>query len=306
MCDMNMTIKILMGLVVLLATCGPAISQVKPALTRVPEGVSVLRDLAYVENGHERNRLDLYRPEKAGDPLPVIVWIHGGAWQAGSKDRCPAVSFAAKGFAVASINYRLSQHAVFPAQIEDCKAAIRWLRGNAAQYNLDANHFGVWGASAGGHLVALLGTSSSVKEWDARGGYLDQSSRVQCVVDWFGPSNLVSMGGSHDNPNSPESRLIGGAVQKELEKARQASPVTYVSKDSSPFLIMHGDKDNVVPVGQSEELTEALKKAGVEVQLRIVTGDGHGGPGFSSPENRRLIEDFFDRHLRPTKQRPKP
>lgn len=192
-----MTIKSLMGLVVLLATCGSAMSQVKPASSRVPEGVNVLRDLAYVQNGHERNCLDLYLPKKTDGLLPVIVWIHGGAWQAGSKDRCPAVAFATRGFAVASINYRLSQHAVFPAQIEDCKAAIRWLRGKAAQYNLDANHIGVWGASAGGHLVALLGTSGSVKEWDARGEHREQSSRVQCVVDWFGPSNLASMGGSH-------------------------------------------------------------------------------------------------------------
>ena len=156
---------------------------------------------------------------------------------------------AAKGYAVASINYRLSQHAVFPAQIEDCKAAIRWLRANAAKYHLDPDHIGVWGASAGGHLVALLGTTGSVKELEGKGGNLDQSSRVQCVVDWFGPTDLATMGGSHDKPGSPESRLIGGPVQENKEKARKASPLTYVSKDSAPFLIMHGDQDNTVPPG---------------------------------------------------------
>ena len=168
---------------------------------------------------------------------------------------------------MASINYRLSQHAIFPAQIEDCKAAIRWLRANAAKYHLDADRIGVWGASAGGHLVAMLGTTGSVKELEGKGGNLDQSSRVQCVVDWFGPSDLPTMGGSHDDPGSPESRLIGGPVQENKEKARKASPLTYVSKDSAPFLIMHGDQDNVVPPGQSELLAEALKKAGVEVTL---------------------------------------
>lgn len=119
----------------------------------VPEGVQVLRDLTYVEGGHERNRLDLYLPEKAEGRPPLVVWIHGGAWQAGSKEDCAAVRLTAKGYAVASINYRLSQHAVFPAQIEDCKAAIRWLRANAAKYHLDPDHIGVWGSSAGGHLA---------------------------------------------------------------------------------------------------------------------------------------------------------
>jgi acetyl esterase/lipase len=250
-----------------------------------------------VEGGHQRQRLDLYLPEKAEDRLPLVVWIHGGAWLTGSKDDCPAVHFAAKGYAVASINYRLSQHALFPAQIEDCKAAIRWLRANAAKYHLDPGRIGVWGASAGGHLAALLGTSGGVKELEGGGGNLDQYSRVQCVVDWFGPSDLMTIGGSHDNPGSPESRLIGGPVQENKEKARKASPLTYVGADSAPFLIMHGDRDQVVPLDQSKVLAEALKKAGVEVKLQIVEGGGHGGAAFASPENRKLVEDFFARHL---------
>lgn len=296
----------LAGLALVLGWGSMASSQERPKPSRLPEGVEVLRDLQYVEDGHERHRLDLYLPQKAEGQLPLLVWIHGGAWRAGSKNGCPAVSFVGKGYAVASINYRLSQHAVFPAQIEDCKAAIRWLRAQAKKYHLDPDHVGVWGASAGGHLVALLGTSGNVKEFEGDGGNLDQSSRVQCVVDWFGPSDLVTMGGGHNNPGSPESRLIGGAIQENLEKARKASPVTYVSKDSAPFLIMHGDKDNVVPLDQSEALADALKKAGVEVKLQIVTDNGHGGPGFSSPENRKLIEGFFDKHLRPQKNATSP
>ena len=302
---MKLTRNLMIGLAAMLAGVNLAASQERPRRPGppgLPEGVKALRDIPYVEGGHERNRLDLYLPQKAEGRLPLIVWIHGGAWLGGGKDGCPAVPLVPKGYAVASINYRLSQHAVFPAQIEDCKAAIRWLRANAAKYHIDAGHVGVWGASAGGHLVAMLGTAGNVKELEGEGGNLDQPSRVQCVVDWFGPSDLLTMAGSHNNPGSPESRLIGGAVQENKEKARKASPLTYVNKDSAPFLIMHGDQDNLVPLGQSQLLADALKKAGVEVNLVVVKGNGHGGPGFGSPENRKLIEDFFAKHLRKDNQ----
>ena len=266
-------------------------AETKPT-PKLPKGVKLLRDLQYVAGGHERNRLDLYLPEKADGRLPVVVWIHGGAWMAGNKDDCPAVPFVAEGCAVASVNYRLSQHAVFPAQIEDCKAAIRWLRANADKYHLDPDRIGVWGASAGGHLVALLGTTAGVKEWDRHGGNLDQSSRVQCVLDWFGPTELATMNPEGTPPDPAVGQLIGGLAKENKEKARKASPLTYVDKNAAPFLIMHGDKDAIVPLRQSELLAEALKKAGVEVKLQVVKGNGHGGPGFTSPENLRLIEAF--------------
>lgn len=267
----------------------------KPTL---PPGVQAHRDLEYVPGGHARNKLDLYLPAKADHPLPVIVWIHGGAWLGGSKERCPATWFTTRGFAAASINYRLSQHAVFPAQIEDCKAAIRWLRANAKKYNLDPNHIGVWGASAGGHLVALMGTTGDVKELEGKGGNLDRSSRVQCVVDWFGPTDFTKMGVGRGDANSPEGRLLGGAVQEHREEAAKANPITYVTKDDPPFLIMHGDEDKVVPINQSELLDEALRKAGVESTFIRVAGNGHGGPGFMNPENRKKIVDFFEKHLK--------
>ena len=267
--------------------------------SKSPPGVKVLKDLAYVPDGHERHKLDLYLPEKAAEhPLPLVVWIHGGGWEAGSKEGCPAVPLVDKGYAAASINYRLSQHARFPAQIEDCKAAIRWLRAHAKEYNLDPQHVGVWGASAGGHLVALLGVTGGVKELEGDEGNLDQSSRVQAVVDWFGPTDFATVGAGLSNPHSPVSKLIGGPPQENKEKAAKASPVTYVGKDAAPTLIMHGDKDNLVPIGQSEELAAALKKAGAEVVFQVVKGNGHGGPDFLNPENRKLILDFFDKHLR--------
>jgi acetyl esterase/lipase len=267
----------------------------KPAL---PPGTQVQRDLEYIPGGHARHKLDLYLPAKADHPLPLVVWIHGGGWQNGSKESTPALFLLAKGYAVASINYRLSQHAIFPAQIEDCKAAIRWLRANAKKYGLDAKHVGVWGASAGGHLVALLGTSGDVKELEGTGGNLDQPSRVQCVVDWFGPTDFSKMGGWQDKPDSPMAKLVGGPVRDYMEKAAKANPITYISKDDAPMLIMHGTDDKTVPMNQSELLDEALRKAGVETTLIRVAGNGHGGPGFTSPENRKRIEEFLEKHLK--------
>ena len=265
---------------------------------KLPEGTIVHRDLAYVANGHERQRLDLYLPEKSANPLPVVVWIHGGAWLGGSRAYTgPLLPLVGKGYAVASIGYRLSQDAVFPAQIEDCKAAIRWLRANAGTYQLDPNRIGVGGDSAGGHLAALLGTTGGVKELEGNGGNPDQPSRVQAVLDWYGPSDLLKMGGSHNDPNSPEALLIGGPVQQHPDKAARASPITYVSKDTPPFLIMHGDQDNVVPITESERLAAALEAAGVEVTFHRIAGAGHGGREFSSEENLKRIEGFFARHL---------
>jgi acetyl esterase/lipase len=287
------------ALAVISAWANLAISQEKAKRPepKLPAGVQVLRDLAYVEGGHERNHLDLYLPDKAEGRLPLVCWIHGGGWSAGSKDDCPAAYLAAKGYAVASINYRLSQHAIFPAQIEDCKAAIRWLRANAAKHHIDPDRVGVWGSSAGGHLVAMLGTTGHVKELEGQGGNLDQSSRVQCVVDWFGPTDIATMGGSHDSPTSAEAKLLGGPVQEKKEQARKASPLFYVDQDSAPFLIMHGDQDKSVPIQQSDALAAALKKAGVEATFVVVKGNGHGGPGFNTPENKKMIEDFFAKHL---------
>jgi acetyl esterase/lipase len=264
--------------------------------------------LEYVENGHERQRLDLYLPENAAGPLPVIVWIHGGAWLAGSKDFAgEVVDFVEKGYAVASIGYRLSQHAQFPAQIEDCKAAIRWLRANADKYGLDGDHIGVGGPSAGGHLAALVGTTGDVQELEGDGGHADQSSRVQAVVDFFGPSDFSQMSAhsekgsplNHDAPDSPEARLIGGPVQENPEKVQRANPIHYLTKDDPPFLIVHGDRDSIVPCHQSELLDEALKQEGIEVTFHKLAGAGHGGPQFNSDRVKSAMESFFEKHLKP-------
>lgn len=280
--------------------------QAEPAQTRfnpssLPANAHVFRDLAYVTNGHPRQKLDLYLPA-SGTNLPLIVWIHGGAWLGGSKDQCPALFLLNDGFAVASINYRLSQHAIFPGQLEDCKAAIRWLRAHAREYGIDPDRIGVWGASAGGHLAALLGTTGDVAEFD-RGENLHVSSRVQAVCDWFGPTDLTQMSKfpseiDHEAPDAPEARLLGGPVQQHKDRARRANPITYVSNDDPPFLIMHGEKDRLVPLNQSELLADALKNAGVTVTFHVIKGAGHG---FGGKENYELVRNFFMTHLRGTR-----
>lgn len=267
---------------------------------RVPEAVKVARNLVYARAGAKDLLLDLYLPESAPGRLPVILWVHGGAWRGGNKENCPAIRQAGRGYAVASINYRLSQEAVFPAQIEDCKAAVRWLRANAAEYSLDSNRIGAWGASAGGHLVALLGTSGGVRELEGALGNPNYSSRVQAVVDFFGPTDFLEIGKfpskiAHFAADSPESQLLGGPVLENQEKARRANPITYISKDDPPFLIMHGDRDQSVPLNQSELLRDALKKAGVQVTFQIVPGAGHG---FSGPQIDAAVDAFFDQHLK--------
>jgi acetyl esterase/lipase len=264
-----------------------------------PPGVKALRDLEYVPHGHERQKLDLYLPEKPAGPLPVVVWIHAGGGTSGSKEQTRALYLTTQGYAVASINYRLLQHAIFPAQIHDGKAAIRWLRAHAKQYRLDPDRIGVWGASSGGSLAALLGTTGGVKELEGKeGDNLDQSSRVQAVCDWFGASDVVALAATSAAFNSAIEKAIGGPIAQHKEKALQASPLTHVSKDCPPFLIMHGDKDKMVPVAQSQLLADALKKAGVEVTLKILPGARHGGPEFQTDEMRQLIREFFDKHLK--------
>ena len=269
--------------------------------------MKVLRDIEYIPGGHERNKLDLYLPQKADKGglfgkkrLPLIIWVHGGAWMGGDKTGCPAVRFVQRGYAVASINYRFSQHATFPAQIEDSKAAVRWLRANADKYNLDTKRFGAWGASAGGHLVALLGTTGDVKEFD-KGENLNISSKVQAVCDYFGPTDFLKIADfpskmNHTAPDSPEAKLIGGPILENKDACKRANPITYVTKNDPPFLIVHGDADPLVPHNQSELLYQALQKAKIEANLRIVKGGGHGG--FKDPEIEKMVEEFFDKHLK--------
>jgi acetyl esterase/lipase len=264
----------------------------------VPPGVRVLQDLEYARG----LRLDLYLPERASGPVPVVVAIHGGGWATGRKEGAQGIRLSGHGYAVAAIGYRLSGVAIFPAQIQDCKAAVRWLRANAGKYHLDADRFGAMGHSAGGHLASLLGTSGGVEDFD-QGEHLDCSSRVQAVCALSGPTDFLQMDAhaplgaplKHDSPGSPESRLIGAPIQENKDKVARANPITYVDKDDPPFLLIHGALDPVVPAHQAELLHRALQNAGVEVTMRLIEGAGHGIGGRESAES---IECFFDKHLK--------
>jgi acetyl esterase/lipase len=267
----------------------------------VPENTTVYSDVTYVTGGHPRQKLDLYIPFSE-NKLPLIIWVHGGAWLAGSKDEYVPLDYLSDGYAVASIDYRLSQHALFPAQIEDCKAAVRWLRANAEKYNLDPGRFGAWGASAGGHLAALLGTTGDVTFFET-GEHLNESSAVQAVVDYFGPTDLLQMddhrvpdGMVHNTSDSPESQLVGGPIQEKKELVTRANPITYVTRNDAPFLIIHGDADPLVPHHQSVLLESALKKVGVPVIFYTVQGAGHGG--FNDPKVPELTKEFFAKYLK--------
>jgi acetyl esterase/lipase len=268
---------------------------------KLSDSIKAEKDIPYAETDNPRQRLDLYLPKnpKSEKPLPVVVFIHGGGWQNGDKSSGlgtvgPLVESGE--YAGVSIGYRLTGEAMWPAQIYDCKAAIRWIRGNAKKYNFDPENIGVAGSSAGGHLVAMLGTSGDVEALEGKlGKHLLMSSRVTCVVNLFGPSDLLTMGGSHNSPGSPEAKLIGGALQENPEKAKLASPITYVTKDDPPFLFIHGTSDPVVAFSQSESLNQALKKVGVTTFFVPVTNGGHGN--FGTPEPATRLRQFFDKYL---------
>lgn len=278
----------------------------KPLPARpTPPGIHAERNIVYAKIGDRELALDLYLPDTPpATPMPLIVWIHGGAWRAGTKDLPPLLPFIKHGYAGASVGYRYTQEAPFPANIQDCKAAIRWLRANAAKYNIDPNRIGVWGSSAGGHLVAFLGASGDMEEFEGSHGSKDVSSRVQAVVDWYGPTRVARMSHhpsiqDHDSPDSPENQLIGALAQQNPELAERLNPARYATKDDPPFLSQHGDADQLVPLEQSEILADALKAAGANVELDVLPGAGHGGPQFQTPENIKRVRTFFDRFLRP-------
>lgn len=280
-------------------SCAPvetAHSQNSPP-SEVKAGVRIWRDIAYVPQGHSRQKLDFYAPSSSGGPgpWPCVVFIHGGGWESGSRSGNGAMGLCWRGYAVASIGYRLSGDAPFPAQIEDCKAAVRYLRAHAARFNIDPNRIGASGGSAGGHLAAMLGTTGDVTTFD-KGEHLDQSSRVKAVVDFYGPTNLAFYGASR--PGDTLSRFIGGPIQDYPAKVQVANPIAYVTPNDPPFAIFHGDADPLVPQRHSKALQEALQKANVPATLTIVKGAGHGFTGAALQDVNARVTAFFDKYLK--------
>ncbi len=277
----------------------------------LPEGYRAERDIVYSVADTNQIKLDLYYQPGTERPLPLIIWIHGGAWRGGDKRSARfARELLGEGYAVASINYRLSGTAIFPAQIIDCKAAVRWLRAYADDYNLDPRRFAAWGGSAGAHLAALLGTAEDKADWE-HGDFLEYSSRVQAVVDWYGPTDFSRMDDVPGNmihlaEDSPESSLIGAAVKDHPELVAYANPISYVSINNPPFQILHGKDDLTVLPNQSVLLNEAFQKIGLNPDFALLDSTGHGGWEWNEQVPRAKL--FLDKHLvdKPERVRPLP
>ena len=271
----------------------------------------IISDIFYAGTENPRQTLDLYLPNKTklisgnSNPLPVIIWIHGGGWKNGSKEsarlafRLPEILSTAR-YAGVSINYRLSGEEKWPAQIHDCKAAVRWIRANAEKYNFDKGRIAAWGSSAGGHLVSMLASTNGVEQFEGRIGKNEEfSSEVHAVVNFFGPSNFLKMDNFpskifHRGPNSPESQLLGQALDKVPELAKMASPYHHINKNLPPFIHFHGTDDPLVPYNQSLILHQKLLSKGNKSTLITVQNGLHSMPTHFT---RRWVIPFLDYHF---------
>ncbi len=280
----------------------PTLASVHLALTLTTAGANEVErhnDIRFAQPGGVELLLNLHMPKGIENP-PLLMFIHGGGWMNGDRNRCRLEWVAQHGYAVASIEYRLSSEALFPAQIHDCKGALRWLRAHQTEYGYDASKVVVGGTSAGGHLAALMGTSGDVAVLEGgTAGHADQSCRVQGVIDYYGPSDFVKRSENQpsktDHPKGGVYQLIGGPVKENLEAARVASPVTYLSSDDPPFLILHGDADNTVFLDQSELLAQRCKEIGIDVRLHIEPDGGHG---FKQTDGEKtLVLGFLEKIL---------
>ncbi len=262
----------------------------------IPKGFHAVRDVPYVLHGRRSQMLDVYVPDVPTLPRPAMVWIHGGGWYSGDKSLPPGLGILPRGYVVASINYRLSSEALFPAQIFDCKAAIRFLRAHAREFDIDPARIGVWGDSAGGQLSSLLGTTNGRAEYEGTEGNLGVSSNVQAVCDWFGPSDFLQASDVRAVSAGAAKLLFGGQVSAHTATAMFASPAEQVGHAPLvPFLIMHGEVDPLVPVHQSQILFQNLKQAGASVRFVIVPKGGHGNGWFRNRDDMLMVYDFFDR-----------
>ena len=266
----------------------------------LPTNVELIEGIEYAKPNGISLQLDVFRPKDRAQKVPAIVFVHGGGWKNGSrKSGKRGVWLVEHGFAIVSITYRLTEKGQWPDQINDCYEAVRWVRKNADKYGFDGEKVGCWGTSAGGHLVALMGTRTYP-------GKEEVSSKVQAVCDWFGPSELLSMPPNNvgngrteeDIAKSNGAKLLGATVRDVPKLAKDASALDNVSKDDAAFLIMHGDADKGVPVIQSQKLHDKLKAHCVPSQLVVLEGAGHGGKQFVSPESKQMMLEFFTKYLK--------
>jgi acetyl esterase/lipase len=284
----------------LLAGCGSASRA--PAH---PAGVRIIRDCTFATRDGAPLHLDLYLPEDYAQPLPIVIWLHGGGWMFGSHQPCPLASLATRGYAVASVGYGLSdrtERTAFPAPLHDCKAAVRWLRANAWRFGCDGARIGVWGLSAGAHLAALLGTTAGEADADGSEGVTGVSSAVQGVVCLFAATDLLAL--EQADPKNWRVQLLSlgllhGRPSERPELARAASPALRVGRDSAPFLLIHGRDDAMIPADQSERLHVALQAAGVPSTLLLLDHLPHADAALDDPQVQAAAHAFLDARLHP-------
>ncbi|WP_146444221.1 alpha/beta hydrolase [Botrimarina colliarenosi] len=261
-----------------------------------------LRDVTFATVDSHDLKLNLFLPDSV-EPPPLVVFVHGGSWQVGSYKNCAVKWLVDEGFAVASIGYRLSDIATFPAQVHDCKAAVRWLRAHADDYGYDATRIGAVGSSAGGYLVLMMGVTSNNADYEGEvGDCPKESSAVQAVVDYFGASDFLQRSenqpGKTDHPKGSVRLMLGAAVKENPELARRASPAFHITGEAPPLLMLHGEDDRTVLLDQSQRMLAAYHDAGRDAELVVLPGAGHGGDAFYTPERKELVAEFLTRHLR--------
>lgn len=291
--------RILLTLAICTFLLTPARAQTPDPDTLSIPGTTLTRNIKYADKDPKQN-FDLYRPTGVKGKLPVVIWIHGGGWWMGGKKNMEVSWLAGHGYALATIGYRFSQDSIFPTQIRDCYAAVRYILRHAAGYGLDSSRVILGGASAGGHLASLLGLTlnNNRKDFDAEAGK-GRKIRIRGILNFYGPGDLYAFHGDGagykvDSTTSSVSRLMGASGLERPDIAKWASPTTYVDKGDPPVLTIHGDKDPIVHYYLGKLFYNVLRLAGVKTTLITIAGGGHGGKEFSDAERQAQILAFLD------------